>query len=41
MSITGSKLIGNPSDGFETPGLPGIYFLGAHKPTIRNSVLKP
>ncbi len=41
LSITGSKLIGNPSQGFETAGLPGIYFLGAHAPTIRNSVLKP
>ncbi len=41
LSITGSKLIANPSKGFETPGLPGIYFLGAHAPTIRNSVIKP
>jgi hypothetical protein len=41
LSITGSRLIGNPSHGFETAGLPGIYFLGAHAPTIRHSVLKP
>jgi hypothetical protein len=40
MSISGSRLIGNP-DTFQNGGLPGIYFLGAHKPTIRNSVLKP
>ena len=40
MSISGSRLVGNP-DGFETGGLPGIYFLGAHKPTIRHSVLSP
>ena len=41
LAITGSRLVGNPSKGFETPGLPGIYFLGAHAPTIRHSVLKP
>jgi hypothetical protein len=41
LSITGSRLVGNPSHGFETKGLPGIYFLGAHAPTIRHSVLKP
>ena len=41
LSFTGSRLVGNPSDGFETAGLPGIYFVGAHAPTIRQSVLKP
>jgi len=32
-------LKGNPSAGFETAGLPGIFFLGARKPTITNSTL--
>jgi hypothetical protein len=41
LSITGSRLVENPSKGFETPGLPGIFFLGAHAPRIRHSVLKP
>jgi hypothetical protein len=41
MSIAGSTLKGNPSRRFETPGLPGIFFLGAHHPTITHSVLKP
>ena len=40
MSISHSTLEGNPNDGFHTPGLPGIYFLGARRPTIRHSVLK-
>lgn len=41
MSIAGSTLKRNPSKGFESPGLPGIFFLGAHHPTITHSVLKP
>jgi hypothetical protein len=40
LSISGSQLIGNPNQGFQTPGLPGIFFLGAHAPTIRHSVIK-
>ena len=40
MSISHSTLEGNPNDGFHTPGLPGIYFLGARRPTISHSVLK-
>jgi len=39
MAITDSVLRGNPSAGFETPGLPGIFFLGAGRPTITRSVL--
>ncbi len=39
MSIDGSTLRRNPSDGFETAGLPGIFFLGQHKPTVANSTL--
>jgi hypothetical protein len=34
MRIEGSTLRRNPSDGFETQGLPGIFFLGASRPTI-------
>ena len=39
MAIADSVLRGNPSAGFETPGLPGIFFLGAGRPTITRSVL--
>jgi len=40
MRITDSTLRGNPSDRFHTPGLPGIYFLGARRPAITGSVLR-
>lgn len=40
MTIESSKLEGNPSEGFGTPGLPGIFFLGAGKPKILDSVLR-
>jgi hypothetical protein len=40
MTITGSTLRRNVSDGFDTQGLPGIFFLGAAKPTVRNSTLR-
>jgi hypothetical protein len=40
MTISGSSLRHNVSDGFETQGLPGIFFLGAAKPAIRNSTLR-
>jgi hypothetical protein len=39
MTIDHSTLIHNRSDGFETGGLPGIFFLGARKPTIIASKL--
>jgi hypothetical protein len=39
MSIESSTLRHNPSDGFETDGLSGIFFLGARKPTLSNSTL--
>ncbi len=39
MSIESSTLKHNPSDGFETKGYPGIFFLGAHNPTVSNSTL--
>ncbi len=35
LRIEGSTLRRNPSHGFETPGYPGIFFLGAGTPTIR------
>jgi hypothetical protein len=41
LAIAGSRLERNPSAGFETRGLPGIFFLGAGKPAITNSVLRP
>jgi predicted outer membrane repeat protein len=40
MVIRHSELIGNPNKGFHTAGLAGIFFLGAHKPTVSNSVLR-
>jgi len=40
MSIKDSRLAGNPSDRFHTPGLPGIFFLGARAPTITGSVIR-
>jgi hypothetical protein len=40
MSITNSTLERNRSDRFQTAGLPGIYFLGARRPTITGSVLR-
>ena len=40
MGIDGSTLRHNRSDGFETDGLPGIFFLGAHRPTITGSILQ-
>jgi hypothetical protein len=40
MTIDGSVLRRNPSDQFETAGFPGIFFLGAHNPTVINSTLR-
>jgi hypothetical protein len=40
MSIRDSTLTDNPNDVFHTPGLPGIYFLGARRPTISGSILR-
>jgi hypothetical protein len=39
MRIESSTLRRNPSDGFETQGLPGIFFLGASRPTVTGSKL--
>ena len=41
MSITDSALTANPSGGFETQGLPGIFYLGNGAPQITNSTLQP
>jgi len=40
MTIDGSTLRRNPSDGFETSGFPGIFFLGAHDPMVTASTLE-
>jgi Chlamydia polymorphic membrane protein (Chlamydia_PMP) repeat len=40
MAIRRSTIVGNPNDGFHTPGLAGIYFLGARRPTISHSVIR-
>jgi hypothetical protein len=39
MSIEGSTLRRNPSEGFETDGFKGIFFLGARNPTVSNSTI--
>jgi len=40
MTIVSSTLAGNHNAGFQTIGLPGIFFLGAHSPTITSSTLR-
>jgi hypothetical protein len=40
MAIRDSTLHHNPNDRFQTPGLPGIYFLGARRPSIRHTSVK-
>jgi hypothetical protein len=40
MAIRLSTLNRNPNDGFQTAGLPGIFFLGARRPTVTQSVLR-
>jgi hypothetical protein len=39
LSIRDSELTHNVDLGFQTPGLPGIFFLGAHRPSIVRSHL--
>ncbi|HET6950870.1 MAG TPA: hypothetical protein VFI47_10870 [Acidimicrobiales bacterium] len=39
MTIESSTLQRNPSDGFGTPGFPGIFFLGSGQPEVRDSTL--
>jgi hypothetical protein len=40
MAIRDSTLERNRNDGFQTTGLPGIFFLGIRSPTITDSVLR-
>jgi hypothetical protein len=40
MRITDSTLKDNPNDTFHTPGLAGIFFLGARRPAITGSILR-
>jgi hypothetical protein len=40
LQIEDSTLRRNPSDGFETDGYPGIFFLGAADPAVAASVLE-
>ncbi len=40
LKIRNSKLLDNPSAGFETAGLPGIFYLGRGKPSITRSTLR-
>lgn len=40
MTIRDSALTNNPNGGFHTAGLPGIFFLGARRPTVVRSVLR-
>ena len=40
MAISDSTLERNPNDRFHTPGLHGIYFLGARSPTITGSLVR-
>lgn len=40
LSITDSTLSANPSQGFETQGYPGIFYLGNGAPQVSNSSLK-
>jgi hypothetical protein len=39
MTIADSILRNNPSDGFETQGFPGIFFLGARDPAVIDSTV--
>jgi hypothetical protein len=39
LAIADSVLRRNPNDGFHTPGLPGVYYLGAGRPAISHTVL--
>ncbi len=40
LVIENSRLARNPSDGFETKGYPGIFYLGKGKPVVINSVIE-
>jgi len=40
MRVEASTLRRNPSDGFETHGYPGIFFLGARNPTVVSTTIR-
>lgn len=40
LHVESSTLRRNPSDGFETPGHPGIFFLGAGDPAVAGSTIE-
>jgi predicted outer membrane repeat protein len=40
MAIADSTLQDNPNDAFHTAGLAGIFFLGARRPAITDSILR-
>jgi hypothetical protein len=40
LIIEDSVLENNPSDGFETQGYPGIFYLGNGDPQVTNSVIR-
>jgi hypothetical protein len=40
MAIRDSTLDHNPNDRFHTAGLPGIFFLGARRPTIAGAIVR-
>ncbi len=40
LVIEGSVLRSNPSDGFETAGYPGIFYLGNGAPQVTNSIIE-
>lgn len=40
LKIEDSQLIDNPSEGFETSGYPGIFYLGSGSPEISNSIIE-
>jgi hypothetical protein len=40
VAIGHSELEHNRNDGFQTAGLPGIFFLGAHRPAISDSIVR-
>jgi hypothetical protein len=40
LAIRNSVLAHNRNDGFQTAGLPGIFFLGAQRPSVVHSVLR-
>ncbi|KUG28321.1 putative lipoprotein [hydrocarbon metagenome] len=40
LRIEDSVLRKNPSDGFETAGYPGIFYLGSGPPVVVNSVIE-